>query len=191
MGETEEKIERNIQFLIREFKLFPEKFLTEEDARSFLYSLLLRDFGDIRTCEDSTKSIPIHCEVRWYGNSGKLKYRSDIVIIDTSTLRTDYRSFNKYPSKGYGFNKPVAIIEIKLRRRIRESDKSFKAKIINDRKKLNKIREEIGHEFSTYIIAFDKKRNLRLETNSTNNHKEYYVYPYENQEMMENGQSSV
>ncbi|NVM53146.1 MAG: hypothetical protein HWN66_05545 [Candidatus Helarchaeota archaeon] len=181
MGKIEEKVERNIQILINEFKRFPEKFLTEEDIRSFLYSLLLRDFGDIRKCEDSTISIPMHCEVRWYGNSGKLKYRSDIVIIDTSTLRTDYRSFSKYPSKGYGFNKPKAIIEIKLRRQIKESDKSFKEKIINDRIKLNAIRDEIGKEFSTYIIAFDKRKNLRFKTNNTNEHKEYYVYPYQSE----------
>lgn len=179
MGATEDKIERNIDLLIKEFKKFPEKFLTEEDVRSYLYSLLLNDFGNIQSCEDSTKSIPIHCEVRWYGK-GSLRFRSDIVIIDVSTMRTDYSNFAKPPSKGYGFNKPEAIIEIKLRRRLNESDNKFIEKIENDRKKLKKIRKEIYWDFSSYIIIFDKRRNLSFETQNTNAHKEFYIYPYEN-----------
>jgi len=180
MGEIEKKIEQKIQILIDEFKRFPEKFLTEDDVRTYLYSLLLQDFGDIQSCLDSNKSIPIHCEVRWYGESGKLKLRSDIVIIDLSTLKTDYKSFSKCPTKGYGFNKPEAIIEVKLRRRVNESDRNFLERIDKDRRKLKKIREEIGYEFLTYIIIFDKKKNLMLPTENTLNHKEYYVYPYNN-----------
>lgn len=182
MGETEEKIERNIGLLIKEFKRYPEKFLTEEDVRSYLYSLLLKDFGNIQSCKDSTMSIPLHCEVRWYGK-GSLRLRSDIVIIDVSTMRTEYSSFSKPPSKGYGFNKPDAIIEIKLRRRLKESDNKFIDKIENDRKKLKNIRGEIYWDFSSYIVIFDKKKDLRLETHNTNIHKEFYVYPYENNEL--------
>lgn len=179
MGETEAKIERNIDLLINEFKSYPEKFLTEEDVRSFLYSLLLQEFGHIETCEDSTKSVPVHCEVRWYGH-GRLKLRSDIVIIDVSTLRTRKDQCFKLPTKGYGFNKPKSIIEIKLRRKSKISDKKFIASIFRDRRKLIKIRREIDAEFSSYIIVFDKRRDLRFKTqNMEGTHNEYYVFPYE------------
>ena len=38
------KVEHRINQLIREFQKYPEKFLTEEDVRSYLYHILLRDF---------------------------------------------------------------------------------------------------------------------------------------------------
>ncbi len=179
MRQIRDKVERNICHLIEEFRRYPEKFLTEEDARSYLYSLLFNDFGQIETCEDATISIPLHCEVRWYGK-GKLKLRSDIVLIDVSTLRTTETPFFRLPSKGYGFNKPRAIIEIKLRRRGRTSDNKFLRSISDDRQKLLDIRSQIEAEFVSYLIVLDKKKDLELPRQSTFNHKEYYVFPYRN-----------
>jgi len=167
--------EQRINQLIDEFKKYPEKFLTEEDVRSYLYHLLTHDFNKLEKCEDGSKSIPLHCEIRWYGGSGKLRLRSDIVILDVSTLRTKYN----LRSKGYGFNKPHIIIETKLRRKGKESDNKFKEKIIKDRDRLRKLKKELNSTFCSYILIFDKKNKLNFETqNYTDNHKEYYVYPY-------------
>jgi len=177
MGETEEKIERKIEICLEEFKRYPERFLTEEDVRSYLYCLLVQEFGQIETCADQTKSISLHCEVRWYGR-GRLKLRSDIVIIDVSTLRTTGSAYFKLPTKGYAFYKPKAIIELKLRRRGRQSDAKFSESIFKDRQKLLDVRSEIDAEFSSYLIVFDKKKDLFFQTHSTDNHKEYYVFPY-------------
>lgn len=177
MGEIEEKIERKIKICLQEFKRYPEKFLTEEDVRSYLYSLLVQEFGQIETCSDLTESTPLHCEVRWYGR-GRLKLRSDIVIIDVSTLRTKGSSYFKLPTKGYCFYRPKAIIEIKLRRRGRQSDAKFSESICKDRQKLINVRSEIDAKFSSYMIIFDKKKNLFFQAQNTSNHKEYYIFPY-------------
>jgi len=101
--------------------------------------------------------------------------RSDIVILDVSTLRTEHNLH----SKGYGFRKPCIIIETKLRRKGNESDNKFKGRVINDRDRLRKLKKELNSTFYSYILIFDKKNKLNFETqNYTGNHKEYYVYPY-------------
>lgn len=170
-------IEQKIEQLISEFKQFPEKFLTEEDIRCYLYSILLERFGSIQNCEDNNKSIPLHTEVRWYGNSGKLKLRSDIVVIDASSLRTTEKYF-KLPSKGYTFNKPKIILEIKLRRKNGKSDNGFKSAIQRDRNKLLDLRKEIKENFTSFLLVFDKKNNMNLALTNQQKHKEYYTYPY-------------
>jgi len=172
------KVEHRINQLIREFQKYPEKFLTEEDVRSYLYHTLLRDFNTIQDCQDGTKSIPVHCEVRWYGNSGNLKLRSDIVILNISSLRTQEIGGLELPSKGYGFNEPLVIIEIKLRRKGTESDNNIKGRVDNDRDKIRVIRKEINTKFLSYILIFDKRRIIDFKTNETDSHKEYYIYPY-------------
>lgn len=175
-----QKVEQKISILIDEFRRTPEKFLTEEDIRAYLYHLLLVDFNGLEQTEDRQQSIPIHCEVRWYGQSGTLKYRSDIVILDTSSLKVSDENF-KLPSKGYGFNKPLIIIETKLRRRVGNGDNIFLTKIQLDRDKLSELRSEVDGDFESYLIIFDKKNNLNLEPKNTENHKEHYIFPYQNQ----------
>jgi len=174
--ESKKSVEGKIQMLLEEFKKYPEKFLTEEDVRAYLYHLLLKDFGDLKDTKDGSKSIPLHTEIRWYGESGKLKSRSDIVILDVSTLKTkDSLSF-KLPSKGYSFNFPKIIIEIKLRRRNGSSNKSFKESVKKDRKKLIELGQEFNNNFLSYLIIFDKKNKNCIQTENDNNHKEYYSY---------------
>jgi hypothetical protein len=110
--------------------------------------------------EDGSKSIPLHTEVRWYGNEGKLPYRSDMVIIETADLRTSDEYLN-LPSKGFGFNKFNAIIEIKLRRVNGETDAEFMKKIKRDVKKLIKIENHVNGavdlEYASFIFILDKK----------------------------------
>ncbi|MFW6174023.1 MAG: hypothetical protein ACOC5T_09790, partial [Elusimicrobiota bacterium] len=85
---------------------------------------------------------------------------------------------------GYAFNKPLIIIEIKLRRKGNVSDNNFREKINKDRTKLSQVRNELNVNFTTYLLLFDKKKNIDVKTINTNNHKEYYIYPYENEEMI-------
>src|SRR5580692_9135573 len=117
--------------LIAQFRQFPHVFLTEEDIRSHLFSELSqhpRLKATVRTSSNSFSS-PLHAEVRWYGRSRTLHYRSDIVILDPSDLRTDDEGELHLPSKGYGFNNFWVIIELKLRRTNGESDAQYLRKI--------------------------------------------------------------
>ena len=115
-----------------DFVSYPNKYLTEDDVRIHLCKLLLEKFGEIEATRDGDHSISLHTEVQWYGK-GTLKYRSDIVLIDVGTLHV--KRFSQMPSKGYGFNIPKAIIELKLRRPNGDSDRVFRRSVENDLKK--------------------------------------------------------
>jgi len=161
MDKMKREITQSIKCLINDFECYPDKYLTESDVRCFLFKRLVefQEFIQIRPTEDGSFSIPLHTEVRWYGNSGKLKWRSDIVVVDVSSLRVKNNMF-RLPSKGYGFNKPLAIIEIKLRRVKGPSDNIFIKKVREDIKKLNSIIREVPGNYSCYLIVLDKKNDI-------------------------------
>jgi len=138
----------------------------------------IEDFYRVEETVDGSKSISVHTEVRWYGESGKLRWRSDIVIIDVSTLIVK-KVFFKLPSKSFGFNKPKAIIEIKLRRINGKSNKAFVAKIKEDIIKLKKIKREVEGDYFCCVIALDKKENISTSQNILSEQggiKIYYKY---------------
>ncbi|PIZ74520.1 hypothetical protein COY07_00515 [Candidatus Peregrinibacteria bacterium CG_4_10_14_0_2_um_filter_43_11] len=160
-------IEQIILGLTADFRRYPDKYLTESDVKCALVNRLMRstEYGSLQNTEYGSKSIPVHSEVRWYGASGRLKWRSDIVILDVSDLRVK-DGILKLPSKGFGFNYPKAIIEIKLRRPNGESDNVFRVKIEKDISKLAEIRSEVTGNYFCALVAFDKKGSIEnIETN--------------------------
>ncbi len=148
---------------IRElFINYPNIFLTEEDLRFHLCNSLYQYFSAVETTEDGDKSIPLHTEVRWYGN-GDLKYRSDVVLVDVSNLRV--LNYDQLPSKGYGFNIPKAIIELKLRRPNGKPNHSFLRSIQYDIRKLAQLKQifynaQGQHQTDYWLIVFDKKSDM-------------------------------
>lgn len=170
-------INQSITDFIVDFESYPNKYLTEDDVRIHLCKLLLNRFDRIETTEDNDKSISLHSEVRWYGG-GKLKYRSDIVLIKVNTLKVLKQSGLKMPSKGYGFNIPYAIIELKFRRPNGYSDNEFVKKINNDINKLNQIKTELSQytkQIFCFLIALDKKKKIyRIDVG--NNIHFYYKF---------------
>lgn len=175
LDEIKRNVELRIEELIKEFVRYPDKFLTEADAIAYLYHLLLKDFNRLKKTKDRKKSIPLHNEIRWLGESKKLRFRSDIVIFDVSTLRTMDRAQIEIHAKGYSFGDPYVLIEIKLRRNKGGSDNKLRKTIVQDREKIKKIKADISTKFYSYILALDKKRNIRFETENDDHHKEYYV----------------
>ncbi len=161
--------------LINDFKGYPDKYLTESDVRCVLVNELMKipEFNEIQNTEDNSKSIPVHTEIRWYGQSGRLKWRSDIVIIDVSTLKVTNDLF-RLRSKGFSFNQPKAIIEIKLRRKNGESNSTFIVKVKKDIEKLDRIREEIGGDYFCGLVIFDKKENIAQKIPVVNNNLKLY-----------------
>jgi hypothetical protein len=157
-----ENIQDSIMAVVSDFMEYPDKYLTESDVRCFLFNKLMDN--DLLNCpmptSDRSKSIPVHTEVRWYGNEGKLKYRSDMVIIETPDLITKGNKVFMLPSKGFGFNKFNAIIEIKLRRTNGESDRNFIEKIKYDVEKLIRIENDVvkaGTQYASFVFILDKK----------------------------------
>ena len=176
MNETE-VVKNAIGAVLDEFRKAPNVFLTEDDVRANLYSKLLPSFGDLEQTKDGDYSIPLHLEVRWYGNSGALKLRSDIALIEVSTLKT--LRHMQMPSKGYYFDVPKAIIEIKFRRPNGKSDKSLRLDIMNDLQRLEKIQKELsdaGVSTTLWLLVLDKKAQLDLSSVQSSKVTLFYHY---------------
>jgi len=165
------------------FRATPHILLTEEDMRMHLCVLLLPHFQEHVRTEDGKHSISIHSEVRWYGD-GKLRYRSDIVIMDVSTLVVGTDKL-KLPSKGYGFNVPKAIIELKFRRPNGPSDSAFRVSIQADLDRLTTIREQLaGFADNTcfHVVFFDKKNCIQPPSGHSEITLDYEFSAEENRE---------
>lgn len=173
---TKNLIKDSIKYLFKIFSEYPNIFLTEEDVRCHLFNIMVNNNAQLsepRKTKDGSFSIPIHSEVRWYGSSSNLNYRSDIVLLDPTNLRvkdpTNLRVKGKadlrLPSKGYGFNYYYAIIETKLRRTNGCSDNKFLATIKEDIIKLKTIKKETEYYSKIedpiyYLVCLDKKHDL-------------------------------
>jgi hypothetical protein len=159
MSEVQEVIFKTITDFF-DYPWGDKDLLTEDDIRCRLFCNLQKDLS-VRN------NISIHSEVRWYGyDEKKLKYRSDIVIIDDDDLRVEADLF-RLPSKGYGFDRYYSIIEIKLwRRNNTDSDQEYNKVIQKDIDKLKEIREKTNSgnsgDKSYYLIAFDSKKNRKI-----------------------------
>lgn len=177
MKKMEEKITQTIENLINDFESYPDKYLTESNVRCLLFKELVesQELGQPQKTEDNSYSIPLHTEVRWYGQSAKLKWRSDIVVVDVSSLRVKNNIF-RLPSKGYGFNKPLAIIEIKLRRTKGDTDNAFIKKVQEDVRKLKERKREIPGDYPCYLIVLDKKNDIQEKIARADDIKIYYKY---------------
>ncbi len=151
-----------IDTVVRRFRRAPNIFLTEDDVRIHLSSELLRYFDRELPTRDGDRSIELHTEVRWYGD-GRLKLRSDIVLIDVSGL--DVRRYTRMPSKGYGFNVPKAIIELKFRRPNGSSDNKWRSDILDDVRKLEDLHPVFSGagartQTAFWVVALDKKTRI-------------------------------
>ncbi|TAE92127.1 MAG: hypothetical protein EAZ81_03675 [Verrucomicrobia bacterium] len=159
-------VDRCIAEVVKRFRSSPNVFLTEDDVRVHLCGKLLSHFDTEERTRDGDRSISLHTETRWYGD-GTLKLRSDIVLIDVGTL--DVLRHSQMPSKGYGFNFPKGIIEIKFRRPNGKSDRMWISDIEQDIQKLEGLQpvfRDAGSPVQTsfWVLALDKKRQYASQS---------------------------
>lgn len=156
-----ETIKQTIIKFITDSKI--EDFLTEDDLRCRLYSSL-------QIALQQYSRLGVHSEVRWYGheksNQKKLKYRTDLVVIDLNTLDKPIGQISsfKIPSKGFNFVDYYAIIELKLRRpNDTKSDSSYRQIIDNDCEKIKQIKQRTSpnHSPIAFVISIDKRRMIK------------------------------
>ena len=139
-------------------------FLTEEDLRCRLFLEL----------ETSKKNldISINSEIRWFWEDRTLKYRSDIVIIPSSSIDEDLEKWSIYMQKWFTFLDYIWVIELKLRRKnIKKSDKEFLKEIEKDCQKLIELRQKTTNSDNSNtklysVFVLDKKANLVTEMNN-------------------------
>jgi len=176
-------VQESIDEIKEIFQQFPDIFLTEEDVRSHLFAkLLAKGLSAVKVTEDNSRSIELHSEVRWYGRRiPRMKSRSDIVVLDASTLVTTVSGSIRLPSKQYGFGGFFATIEIKLRRSDRESNAAFLEKISEDIAKLEKIRRYVQTDFDGYILVFDKGPGIEQNVLALTNDRYFkIIYSHSN-----------
>ncbi len=181
--EIERLVQESIQGLKANFERYPDVYLTEEDVRSHLFADLLKNgFSVPKTTEDNSRSIELHSEIRWYGREEpKLKCRSDIVLMDPSTLITTASGSVRLPSKQFGFNRFYTIIELKLRRSSKEPDDKFLEKIKKDIEKLGKIRRYVQSDFDGYVVIFDKGSDVERSVHDLRNQYNFkIIYSHSN-----------
>lgn len=179
-----------IDSVVNRFLQSPNVFLTEEDVRFHLCRELLIHFNEELPTEDNDRSIELHSEVRWYGD-GNLKLRSDIVLIDVSTIKV--RKYLRMPSKGYAFNIPKGIIEIKFRRPNGISNNRWREDIAGDIRKLEGLQpvfSEAGAPTQTayWVVALDKKSRIEPPTSPAGVR---LTYEYSNRSAQEAPQPTV
>lgn len=169
----ETQVDHSIEKLLEDFKNYPNKYFTEDDVRVHLcYFLLNEGFGEVKQTSDNDFSISLHTEIRWWAEN-KLRYRSDIVLFDVSDLEVGKEKLkelyknNLTPNKGFAANKPLAIIELKLRRPLATmSNEKFNDHVLKDYKKLEEIKNLMKRKCSRHsviyrIVALDKKNELK------------------------------
>jgi len=169
MDDVSRKIDSAIQTLLKDFERIPNKYLTEDDVRMHLCSILMNDFGNVDETKDGDLSIPLHSEVRWWGPD-KRKDRTDIVIFDVTDLSVTESAINglysigHIPKKGYASSTPLAAIELKFRRVDGVGNSTFIKEVKKDINKLIGLKSMMNNDYSKdlvcRVVALDKKKQI-------------------------------
>ena len=186
-------VESAIQRVELRFNSHSHIFLTEDDLRCNLFSELLKEevLSSVQMTKDQSYSIPIHSEVRWYGENGRLKIRSDLVILDVANLITSNIDFFRIHSKGYAFRGFVVVIELKLRRPNGPSDNAFKNAIMKDIRKMNELKRSISGQALFHLIIFDKKNIIDITNLREPDIKIHYNAMTMNNQIIENNSQTL
>ncbi len=175
----QKNLDKRIENLLATFKRYPDIFLTEEDARNYLFHLLLSSFGGLQRTKDGKISISPHSEVRWYGKDQDKNQRSDLVLIDVSDLRVDKYGRLPLPSKNYGFNNFFAAIELKLRRsKYSPKKQRWIALLKKDIEKLSFLKDGVKNKHNPllYLVVLDKRENIRETVESLHSNRSVRIF---------------
>ncbi|MDD2225996.1 MAG: hypothetical protein PHD42_02640 [Dysgonamonadaceae bacterium] len=144
-------IEKKIYELGEEHQNNPGIILTETDMQCFLYRKLLEiDFpGRLADTKDGYGTYPLHTELSWYDQNGKLALKPDITILRPEYLNITSRRNIDLPKKGYSFSGGGFIFELKFNRF--KTTTHFLKSIRKILKKLRNFKEFIQIHF---VISF-------------------------------------
>ena len=158
-------IENNIRILAKEFSVNPYNFFSESDVKCWLFMRLYgnHSLSDPRTTIDNKLISPLHSEVSYFNDEGKLLFHVDLSVIDPMT--TDVYSTSTTRgirlSKGYNAGKCYVAIEIKFNK-MHNRQKMLEL-WEKDLSKLENIKTR-NALLDCYSILFDKKDHISQET---------------------------
>lgn len=153
--------ERYIKQLVTEFENNPYNFFSESDVKCRLFMMLYQDsvISELKQTTDGKWISPLHSEVSYFNEKGKLVFHVDLSAIDPettdvySTPRTEGIRF----AKGYRAGECSLAIEIKLNK------VSNKRRMLTawekDMKKLEGIKSRNPH-LTCFSILLDKKNQI-------------------------------
>lgn len=143
--------------------------LTESDLKCQVYSELLNidSFSRVRpSFDNNVSSIAIHTETKFFNEIGLLSQAPDLVITDPGMLSIT-RSVNgdPLPTKGFNFDGPSILIELKFLKSARRAHAKTLASIrhdINKSELLNRRRLNF-HLIVAVFDRFDHNENIIQE----------------------------
>jgi hypothetical protein len=170
-------IENTLMELEREYQAIKGLILTESDLKCLLYTKLMRysQFSKPQATEEGFMySSPLHTELSWFDDNGKLTIKPDLTILEPNKLKVTKGSANvvKLPSKQFSFNGNAIIMELKfIRTPTGITERIFNKVVLKDFNKIQDLflrLESQGmydHVFC-YFVIFNKTNKTCLSFNS-------------------------
>jgi hypothetical protein len=201
LAETQQIIERNIKAIAKDFRATKGLILTETDLQCLIYSKLKTSFSfrkfsqnqtakkkntvlfetnsahaeeswRLETCDTGIFASPVHTELAWYDDKGKLAIKPDITILDPKNLSILHGfSTSQLPSKQYAFGGKAILLELKF---IRDKDgldiRKLENSIKKDFNKITRLHNNLRLKYHRdqifcYFVIFNKTNNVCNEFN--------------------------
>jgi hypothetical protein len=122
-----ENIIREIRNLSDEYQKNQGLILSEDDLKCHIFRKiydLIRHYHRMKTHDSNITGSPLHSEIRFYDEEGKLSLVPDITILDPGGMSIKHGmsvrimdkrlAYGKLPTKGFEFKGKAIIIEIKF-----------------------------------------------------------------------------
>lgn len=165
-------IEQKIAEIEQEYQKTQGLILTEDDLKCLFYRKLMQIPNLSKRTRTNDKKIyakPIHTEVSWYDDDGKLTIKPDITILEPEHLSILHKYGGqgklRLPSKQFAFYGKAIIFELKfVRNKTGITLKSFNGSnnsIMKDYDKIQKLFERLEsqerpNEVFCYFVIFNK-----------------------------------
>ena len=122
----EENIVREIKNIEDEYQNNQGLILSEDDLKCHIFRRVcdLIPNHNVRTANPEITGSPLHTEIRFYDENGKLNLVPDITVLDPAgmsikhgmsiRIKDNRLAYGKLPSKGFEFGGKAIVIEIKF-----------------------------------------------------------------------------
>lgn len=128
--------------------------LSEDDLKCHIFRKiydLIQDYHSMGTHDPNITGSPLHSEIRFYDEDGKLSLAPDITILDPGgmsikhgmsiRIKDNRLAYGKLPTKSFEFKGKAIVIEIKFEKSMKGISEATIQKIRNDLGKFNRLME--------------------------------------------------
>jgi len=169
----EEKIITEIQNISEEYKSNQGLILSEDDLKCHIFRKIhdLIPNHSVVTHDQEITGSPLHTEIRFYDEDGKLSLIPDITILDPAgmsikhgmSIRTkgNRLAYGKLPSKGFEFGGKAIVLEIKYEKSKKGISGATVQKIRNDLGKISRLMQRHNRPYGDnnifgIMVVFNK-----------------------------------